>query len=171
MSDQDYVNQGIQLMSGSSLGNGRQRRNPDGTIVVHCPQCGRRICDIDGRNSFFVATCILCQKAEEGVLLPKDIEEQIKTTRMPDGREVSRLTLFGPPPDDPMLTTDKEKDLNVNRSGYWFKAIVGAAKKIIKKKKVDKKEEEVFTSAGYAKEHRHKPLLAGGLEINKKQKE
>lgn len=145
-------NENVTLQTACSLGI--RNRNYDGSISVHCKICKRFVCNTDGKNNFFSCICVLCQKAEEGILLSKEVEDQIKRVRMSGGNDLPYAIINPEPVNDPMVG-DKQV---VGRVNYWFKTLSAAVVAPIKKK--------ILTSKELAKEKKHKPLLAGGLEIN-----
>lgn len=157
------------IQTASSLGVGSVR-NADGTITIRCRICGNQITDVDGRNRFHSATCIVCQYAEKGEVLPLEIEQQLRTMRMPGGQRLPMTAVDPTPIPDPMIGNDNM----VGRPSYFFRVIRQAVKAVAavvteetpKKKKAYKEP----TAQELANEKRHKPLFQGGVEVNIKKK-
>lgn len=159
-----------QIQTGSSLGVGSVR-NADGTITVRCRICGNAITDVDGRNKFHSAECIVCQYEAKGELLPADIEDMLRTIRTTTGNRIPIAVAQPQPILDPMIGNEPK----VGRPEYVRRVIrqsiqktVEAVGDIIQPKRKKYKEQ---TAQELADSKRHKPLFTGGIEINIKERE
>lgn len=161
----------VPVQTASSLGVGSVR-NSDGTITIRCRLCGNQITDVDGRNRFHSAVCIICQYDEKGTPLPEEIEKQLRSMRMPGGNRLPMSAVDPTMLPDPMVGNEKK----VGRPDYFFRVIRQAVKAAVavvaeelpsKKKKVYKEQ----TAQELANEKRHRPLFEGGVEVNIKKRE
>jgi hypothetical protein len=117
---------------------------------------------VSPQNNFSSAICVSCQAAERGEVLPKEIEDQLRVRKMPDGKQLPE-SVFTENIPDPMVDSDEKV---VGTEKFWHRAIVGGVSTLGKIMYAVVKKKKKAGSKKLAEEKRRKPVLEGGVEIN-----